>query len=103
MNVRTMNYFIMQYHIYYYKVSQILKEKINAQLDFDYDLENLDYLDKPIDSRKYLEHLDKIDKLSKKLNITVETKKECLKELFKTKALLDNVPEDCVNYLFDFI
>tara|TARA_B100000424_G_scaffold256105_1_gene235768 strand:- start:600 stop:896 length:297 start_codon:yes stop_codon:yes gene_type:complete len=98
-----MNYSLLYYDICYHKAGQLLQQKINAQIDFDYDLENLDYMDKPIDSRIYLEHLDKIEELTKKLDIVLQTKKNCLKQIILKKTIVYDVPEDCVNYLAKFI
>lgn len=98
-----MNYSLLYYEICYHKAGRLLQQKINAQIDFGYDLENLDYVDKPIDSRIYLEHLEKIEELTKKLNIVLQTKKNLLKQIILEKTILYDVPEDCVNYLAKFI
>ena len=48
-------------------IDDLFIKKVNAQLHHNYDLENLDYLDKPIDARIFNEHVNQLKRLNNEI------------------------------------
>lgn len=80
-----------------------LVNKINAQLDHNYDLENLDYLDKSIDARLYIEHEDMLRLAVRKYARLISMKNYFLKQFILEGKVFKRLPEDVLKYIVGYV
>ena len=81
----------------------IFKKKINAYIDYDYDLENLDYLDKPFEARVFNEHLYKLENLNREYKHLCSVKSYCLRQFILEGRVFKRLPEDVLKYIVGYV
>tara|TARA_Y100000816_G_scaffold6276_1_gene3845 strand:- start:86 stop:409 length:324 start_codon:yes stop_codon:yes gene_type:complete len=84
-------------------IYDVLKRKINAQIDYNYDLENLDYSDKPFEARVFNDHLYKLENLNREYKHLCSVKNYFLKQLILEGKVFKRLPEDVLKYIVGYM
>jgi len=84
-------------------IDDVFIKKVNAQLHHNYDLENLDYLDKPIDARIFNEHVNKLKRLNNEYQQLVSVKSYFLKQFILEGKVFKRLPEDVMKYIVGYV
>jgi len=84
-------------------IDDILKKKINAHIDYDYDLENLDYLDKPFEARVFNDHLYKLENLNREYKHLCSVKSYFLKQFILEGKVFKRLPDDVLKYIVRYV
>lgn len=90
-------------HCLILSIEYIFKKKINAHIDYDYDLENLDYLDKPFDARVFNEHLYRLENFNREYQHLCSVKEYFLKQFILEGKVFKRLPDDVLKYIVRYV